>query len=331
MRVWFGQFVKWYTKTQYELMVKFPSTKEEIECSLSGYEQLGLPGMIGSMDGTVIPVMATFSERIMHIGHKSNCTGVNTAFLVSHNRQILHVTPPFPATCVDSMIQKLDWSVQQIKHNEKYNGHPVKFRDEHGNEIIKKGVTLLVDGGYPLHKVFQTGGKNYETASEGMYCKHLESVRKDVECTFGILKSRFRILKYGMRIADRDVINCVIATCAGLHNELLEHDKRSIYRALDYEKLDHVDADHFAEVDADLKHRHDDLEGCAVVEAGTERILKQKFDAFDCIINRLISNDGQPSQSHNSNQNEVPETYASRRQLLMDNFHYANDHGLIQK
>jgi hypothetical protein len=331
MRVWFGQFVKWYTKTQYEHTVKLPLTTEEIESNLSGYEQLGLPGIIGSLDGTIIPVMATFSESPMRVGHKSNCTGVNAVFLVSHNRQILHVTPPFLATCVDSMIPNLDWAVQHIKYNEMYNLHPVKFRDEQGNEIIKKGVTLLVDGGYPLHKVFQTGGKSYETASEAMYCKYLESVRKDVECTFGILKSRFRILKYGMRIADRDVINCVIATCAGLHNELLEHDETSIYRTLDYEALDHVDADHFAEVDADLKHRHVDLEGCAVVEAGTERILKRRFDASDCIINRLISNDNQPSLSHTSNQNEVPETYASRRQLLMDNFHYANDHGLIQK
>ena len=49
-------------------------------------------------------------------------------------------------------------------------------------------------------------------------------MRKDVECTFGILKGRWRILKYGLRqhlLMDADNI---WKTCCALHNMLLEVD-----------------------------------------------------------------------------------------------------------
>jgi len=67
----------------------------------------------------------------------------------------------------------------------------------------------------------------------------LESMRKDVECTFGILKGRWRILKsgvclHGVREADK-----IWETCCALHNWLLEHDGLDKHWtegvALDYE------------------------------------------------------------------------------------------------
>ena len=52
----------------------------------------------------------------------------------------------------------------------------------------------------------------------------MESMRKDVECVFGILKARFRILKYGMRFRNVNTVNDVFHTCCALHNQLLRHD-----------------------------------------------------------------------------------------------------------
>ena len=40
----------------------------------------------------------------------------------------------------------------------------------------------------------------------------MESIRKDVECTFGILKGRFRILKAGMILHGVDVVNDIWKT-----------------------------------------------------------------------------------------------------------------------
>ncbi len=60
--------------------------------------------------------------------------------------------------------------------------------------------------------------------AEMRFSKWLESMRKDVECTFGILKGRFRILKTGIPLHGVEVCDCVWKTCCALHNFLLEED-----------------------------------------------------------------------------------------------------------
>lgn len=47
---------------------------------------------------------------------------------------------------------------------------------------------------------------------------------QDVECTFGIMKGRWRILKTGIRLQSRAVIDNVFYTCSILHNMLMEYD-----------------------------------------------------------------------------------------------------------
>ena len=60
--------------------------------------------------------------------------------------------------------------------------------------------------------------------TEIRWSKWLESVRKDVECTFGILKGRFRILKTGIRLHSIESIDQLWCTCCALHNMLLFDD-----------------------------------------------------------------------------------------------------------
>ena len=50
----------------------------------------------------------------------------------------------------------------------------------------------------------------------------LESLCKDVACTFGILKGRWRILKSGIRIHGTDGPDQVLLTCCALHNKPLD-------------------------------------------------------------------------------------------------------------
>ena len=49
-------------------------------------------------------------------------------------------------------------------------------------------------------------------------------MRKDVECTFGILIGRWRILKTGIRLHSIECIDCIWLTCCAFHNMLLEID-----------------------------------------------------------------------------------------------------------
>ena len=59
---------------------------------------------------------------------------------------------------------------------------------------------------------------------EARWSKRVESVRKDVECTFGVVKRRFRILKVPIPYRAKEDIDNIMFTCCVLHNILLDHD-----------------------------------------------------------------------------------------------------------
>jgi hypothetical protein len=52
----------------------------------------------------------------------------------------------------------------------------------------------------------------------------LESLQKDVECTFGILKVCWRILKMGVWLHSVEAADKIWKTCCAFHNMLLEID-----------------------------------------------------------------------------------------------------------
>ena len=58
------------------------------------------------------------------------------------------------------------------------------------------------------------------------WSRKVESARKDVECTFGILKIRFKVLKYPLRFRKTVVINDIFRTCCVFNNLLLFYDNR---------------------------------------------------------------------------------------------------------
>ena len=52
----------------------------------------------------------------------------------------------------------------------------------------------------------------------------LESIHKDVERTFGVMKKRFRILKVPLLFREAAFVQDIFLTCVVLHNMLLEYD-----------------------------------------------------------------------------------------------------------
>ncbi|CAM9101396.1 unnamed protein product, partial [Pylaiella littoralis] len=62
------------------------------------------------------------------------------------------------------------------------------------------------------------------TEEDIRFSGRLESVRKDVECFFGILKARFRILKLAMTYQKQERLDYVFFTCCILHNMLHTYD-----------------------------------------------------------------------------------------------------------
>ena len=74
-----------------------------------------------------------------------------------------------------------------------------------------------------------------------VWSKLVESVRKDVECTFGILKKRFHILKHDIRLHNKDHVHDVFVACCILHNMLLDYDEWDDWETLPIITDDDVD------------------------------------------------------------------------------------------
>ena len=63
-----------------------------------------------------------------------------------------------------------------------------------------------------------------EDNDETVFSRTLESVRKDVECFFGILKGRFRVLKLRVGCHSQESVDNIFFTCCILHNMLHAFD-----------------------------------------------------------------------------------------------------------
>ena len=82
-------------------------------------------------------------------------------------------------------------------------------RDRNGTVVVRKykGPWILVDNGYLKWSTTVPPIKVTVNEMERRWSHWCESLRKDVECTFGILKGRWRVLKTGIRLQGMETAN----------------------------------------------------------------------------------------------------------------------------
>ncbi len=59
------------------------------------------------------------------------------------------------------------------------------------------------------------------STAKGYFSTNLESVRKDVECTFGILKKQWKVLNHGFKFCKMKQCVKILIACCILHNFLI--------------------------------------------------------------------------------------------------------------
>ena len=98
--------------------------------------------------------------------------------------------------------------------------------DANGDVILikYKGCWLVVDNGYLKWSITIPPHKDSVYQAQIRFSEWIESMRKDVKCCFGILKGRWRCLKYGVHIHGLNSCYYILLTCCALHNMLLEVD-----------------------------------------------------------------------------------------------------------
>ena len=92
-------------------------------------------------------------------------------------------------------------------------------------EIVSKGAWFIVDDSYLDWSFTIPPMKHPVTYEEITFSEWIESMRKDVECAFGIMKGRFEILKNGIRLESITKCDKVWRACFTLRNGLLLYDE----------------------------------------------------------------------------------------------------------
>ena len=195
----------------------------------SDYTRLGFNGAVASMDGVHITTeRCEASKRNLHLAHKSSLTSRAYNVSCNHRKQILNSTRGAPCTFNDKSLFLRDEFAMDVKTGNKFGDNKFKlYRYDESNEIITQefqGAYLIVDNGYFEWSCMVAPIKNTNSRKQIWFSEYLESTRKDIECAFGILKGRWRVLKTGVRL--HGVLKCdqVFFTCLALHNMLIEVD-----------------------------------------------------------------------------------------------------------
>jgi len=148
---------------------------------------------------------------------------------VNHRRRILCSTRGHPGRWNDKTLVQFDHLSTDLRDGKKYSdiGFELLQRDpvtDNIKAVRYTGVWLIVDNGYLSWSTLVPPVTNPSTWQEFRFSKWIESIRKDVECTFGILKCRFAVLKRGITLHGIEATDKIWLTCCALHNFLLEED-----------------------------------------------------------------------------------------------------------
>ena len=196
---------------------------------MTEYTSAGLNGCIASMDATHIAMeRCPYIRSNHHKGAKLTAPSRTYNVCVNHRRRILSTTCGHPARWNDKTLVLYDSLAVGLHEGNILTDNCFNLLEKTVNgdivEVPYKGSYMITDNGYLRWSCTIPPFKETPYNTELRWSKWVESMRKDVECTFGILKGRFRILKCGIRL--HKIISCdrVWLTCCALHNFLLTED-----------------------------------------------------------------------------------------------------------
>lgn len=195
-------------------------TVQDVERLMEIGERRGFPGMLGSID-----CMHWHWEKCPYAWkgmYTRGDHGVPTIILeavASHDRWIWHAF--FGVAGSNNDINVLNQShlfVEQLR------GEAPKVQYSINGRQYDTGY-YLADGIYPEWPVFVKSIREPQLDTHKLFAEKQEGARKDVECAFGILQSRFCILRRPARLYEQGDLENVMLACIILHNMIIEDEK----------------------------------------------------------------------------------------------------------
>ena len=222
-------FLSWLSKmaSVKAEFIYFPVDDESYRFVVDEYASMGLPGCVGSVDCVHVGWDKCPSPyKNMYCG-KEKYPSVAYEVVCTSRKFIQSVSCGHPGSRNDKHIARTDAAIMNLlEPNDWLGGKSWEvICDSEGRRKVFHGSYLLCNGGYHrwpcLVFPLKTG---LPGSTERKWAGMIESVRKDIEDVFGILKMHFNCLKQFSRLhSQRDIDNCFV-TCCILHNMLLKNN-----------------------------------------------------------------------------------------------------------
>lgn len=228
-RCFFHTFTDFGSTVLYNEYINTPENRAEAEKHMHEFKEAGFNGCMGSMDATHVKMdRCSNIMQLANKGYKMPFPARTYNTTVNHRRRILSTTRGHPARWNDKTLIRYDDFATALKDGSIMSDNIFElqqFAADNTVETVKyRGAWLLVDNGYLNWSCTVPPFKMTLNQWEAKWSKWLESMRKDVECCFGILKGRWRVLKAGVRSHGTASCDKIWLTCCAFHNMLLDVD-----------------------------------------------------------------------------------------------------------
>ena len=152
----------------------------------------GFNGCLGSSHANRVGMLlCAIWAQIHHLGHKLKIPSRTYNATVTHCRQILGSASGNPAKRNDKTIILYDELIRGVHEDKLFNDYKViLLKYDATGEVVKikyHGTWLMVDNGYLAWSTNIPPMKHTVTYKCIRFSEWLESMRKDVEFTFGII------------------------------------------------------------------------------------------------------------------------------------------------
>lgn len=187
--------------TQRERFICWPDDRHNERSKQQCYNEYGLPGTIGALDGTHIRIMEPSENGNAFINRK-RFPSINVMGVCNLEGKFISMSVKWPGSCHDSFI---------LRDSALWNDY----------ENIRKQGIILGDSAYPSRKWLLTPFDNPANQHQQAYNDAQSKARSVIERTFGRFKRRFAMMHQEIRVSP-DRACKLIAAAMILYNIAIE-------------------------------------------------------------------------------------------------------------
>lgn len=330
-RVFFHGFVGSLSARAKEF-IKLPETEEELKHVSGLYEKLGLPGCAGSADCVHLFWDRCPANLVSQCRGKEKYPSVVFQVIAAHTKKIMSVSQIHMGCDNDRTIARYDAAMTRIRAlNDVLKTSKFLYYKSDGTVAEAFGYYYIVDGGYSMWVELMAPFKHEPEGTVGeLWSDTLESIRKDIECVFGILKQRFLILKHPMRFPEKATINKIFLACCVLHNQLCDYDGRDNWEScMEMGEFEDIESD----VEGDGKEYRERTLNRGRRKKPLERVGLTRHMRRQLAVHNAKDARALPAEDEEDRDETVSisakEDYTRRRDLLVNHFKVATRKGEV--